>query len=317
KALYAYFCAYAGSGYSCYPPRDKILSDLGFSVGTYYIYLRELQALGLVEVKKHRSAGQEWCNNRVVLPQQPALVMKACVKLRRKIDLSASLRDFGFGRVSLALMTDKRVSRRAKALYAYFCGFAGNKSCCTPKIENTLSFLGICVNSYYKYLNELLTYNYITILHHKDAHGRFAANSIVINEQPDHINGLAAIELRRESYRSRINGVPAVLKVRSLRKRRRMFKKPQQLLEELRKQIDFDSLAEKHPKERLNMIVGFMAELHHDPYSSVNVAAITGSDISAFIEQLQRSINPATVIKHPVSYWHSAFINHMLSIQMR
>lgn len=28
KALYAYFCAYAGSEFSCYPPRGQILDDL-------------------------------------------------------------------------------------------------------------------------------------------------------------------------------------------------------------------------------------------------------------------------------------------------
>lgn len=315
KALYAYFCAYAGNGFSCYPPREKILRDLGFSVTTYYIYLRELQTLGLVEIKKHRSAGQEWCNNRIILPQQPDLVTRANVK-RRRIDLSSSLRDFGYGRISLALMTDRRISRRAKALYAYFCAFAGSKACCTPKIEHTLSFLNICVNSYYKYLNELLTYNYITILHRKDLHGRFAASSIVINEQPEHINGLAIIELRRESCRRRISGEPSVLKVRSRRKYRRQNKNPAQLLDELRGQIGFDSLAEKYSKEKINMIVGFMAELHHDPYSSVNVGEIAGSDISAFIEQMQRNIRPETVIRNPVSYWQSAFINYILSVQM-
>ncbi|HWP50435.1 MAG TPA: helix-turn-helix domain-containing protein [Clostridia bacterium] len=159
KALYAYFCAYAGSGFSCYPPRGRILDDLNISHVTYYRYLKELQDGGYIEIKKHRTKSQEWSNNRIILMQNHAIIAKAEEKKRRRVGITGGLRDYGYGRIPLAVMTDCWISRKTKAMYAYFCGFAGSMITCNPEIEDTLSFLSIGINSYYKYLNELLVFN--------------------------------------------------------------------------------------------------------------------------------------------------------------
>lgn len=39
KAVYAYFCAYAGCGRQAYPKREKILRDLGINKDTYTKHL--------------------------------------------------------------------------------------------------------------------------------------------------------------------------------------------------------------------------------------------------------------------------------------
>lgn len=316
KALYAYLCAYAGDGLSCYPPRGKILRDLGFSVGTYYGYLQELKAAGLVSVKKHRSGDQNWCSNRYILLQSPGIIVKANSKQGRH-SIGDTLRDHGYGRIPLAAMTDRRISRKAKALYGYFCSFAGCHSACTPEIEFTLCFLNICVNSYYKYLNELLCYNYITVLHRKDSSGRYLSNSILLCACPNHAAGLLLVEERREQYRRRLSSSGSTTPARHRRRRGRMSfaAAPQQLAGQLRLQIDYDRLAQQHTPEKLNMIVGFLTELSFDPYSPVSAKAVTAEQVGAFITRMERRINPNTIIRNVVSYWQRSFINYLINCE--
>jgi hypothetical protein len=42
KAIYAYFCTYAGNGYRAYPKRDKIVRDLKINKDTYTKHLGTL-----------------------------------------------------------------------------------------------------------------------------------------------------------------------------------------------------------------------------------------------------------------------------------
>lgn len=316
KALYAYFCAYAGKGSSCYPPRDKILNDLGFSPSTYYAYLGELRNGGYIDIKKHKTKAQAWCNNRILLMQTPPIAAKAAQQ-RRRFSLTGSLRDSGFGRIPLAAMTDRRLSRRAKALYAYFCSFAGNRAVCTPEVDFTLSFLNICLNSYYKYLNELLVFNYITVFHRKDAKGRYTSNSIMLNDAPDHVSGLLELEERRERYLHRVeNGGSTKPEKRYRRKHKPIIQNPKQLTDTLRKQVSFSELQKSYPEKQLNMIIGFMTELSFDPYSPIETAAVTGADIKSFIEQTKQSIRPDMIIRNYVSYWKRCFINFVMDKQL-
>ena len=316
KALYAYFCAYAGDSFSCYPPRSKILNDLGFSPATYYSYLQELQEGGYIDVKKHKTSRQEWCNNRIILLQNPPILVKAEEQQRRRFDITGGLRDYGYGRIPLAVMTDRRIGRKAKALYAYFCAFAGSKNVCTPQIEFTLSFLHICLNSYYKYLNELLCYHYITVFHRKYEYGRYISNSIMLNPAPDHVEGLLQLEERRERYAERLKGgEPKPPKRR--RKRKPSIQNPQQLTETIRRQIGFDELAKSRPEGLINVIVGFITELSFDPYSPVEAASIDCACVESFIAHMERSINPAANIRNHVSYWKRSFINYLIDLQMQ
>jgi len=48
KAIYAYFCSYAGAGKTAFPRRDKIIADLGISKGTYYKHFGLLRDCGYI-----------------------------------------------------------------------------------------------------------------------------------------------------------------------------------------------------------------------------------------------------------------------------
>jgi hypothetical protein len=58
KAIYAYFCSYAGSGDICFPSRNKICADLGISTDTFGKYLRQLTEKGYIECTQIKENGK-------------------------------------------------------------------------------------------------------------------------------------------------------------------------------------------------------------------------------------------------------------------
>lgn len=103
------------------------------------------------------------------------------------------IRDTGFGQVKRSVMRDKSLSIEAKAIYAYFCGFAGNDTMAYPLRDTIVEELGISLKRYYKYLKELQTRGIIKIQTIKTDSG-FKRNIYYINDcspepcsQNDHI----------------------------------------------------------------------------------------------------------------------------------
>lgn len=103
------------------------------------------------------------------------------------------IRDTGFGQVKRSVMRDKNLSIEAKAIYAYFCGFAGNDTKAYPLRDTIVEELGISLKRYYKYLKELQDRNIIKIQTIKTESG-FKRNIYYINDcspepcsQNDHI----------------------------------------------------------------------------------------------------------------------------------
>ena len=81
-------------------------------------------------------------------------------------------------------MTDNRLNVKAKAIYAYFCSYAGNASAAFPKKDTILYHLQLSENTYYKYYNQLVSYNYITVIQRK-SNSKFDINDYILNENPD------------------------------------------------------------------------------------------------------------------------------------
>ena len=52
KAIYGYFCSYAGAGRTAFPSRNKIVSDLGMSINRYYSHFRLLTDCGYIVVER-------------------------------------------------------------------------------------------------------------------------------------------------------------------------------------------------------------------------------------------------------------------------
>lgn len=63
KAIYSYFCTYAGAGTQAFPSRDKILYDLQISENRYYKHFNLLKQYGYIEVTKNTDSTGKFKNN--------------------------------------------------------------------------------------------------------------------------------------------------------------------------------------------------------------------------------------------------------------
>ena len=58
KAIYAYFCSYAGAGNRAFPSRQTIIKDLDMNVGTYHKHLKLLKDCDYIRISKVRAKGK-------------------------------------------------------------------------------------------------------------------------------------------------------------------------------------------------------------------------------------------------------------------
>lgn len=67
----------------------------------------------------------------------------------------------GYGIIPKLAMQDKRLSATAKAIYAYFCSYAGAGKTAFPSVGKITSDLDISRNNYYKHLGQLKDCGYL------------------------------------------------------------------------------------------------------------------------------------------------------------
>lgn len=169
KAVYAYFCAYAGCGRQAYPKREKILRDLGINKDTYTKHLGLLVERGYI-AKERTATG----NLYTILPSIPAYSTPETVE-DGNTDLLVfeSAAAHGFGTVPKLVMLDQTLSPQAKAIYAYFAAFAGAGTTAFPRRPTILRELRIgSLGTYYRHFNQLVERGYLSVEQCKD-HGRF------------------------------------------------------------------------------------------------------------------------------------------------
>ena len=70
KAIYAYFCSYAGAGQSAFPGRSKIVYDLRISKDNYYRHVNQLKAFGYLLAEQEKSCNGQFQRNLYTLIQQ-------------------------------------------------------------------------------------------------------------------------------------------------------------------------------------------------------------------------------------------------------
>lgn len=92
----------------------------------------------------------------------------------------------GFGTVPKLVMQDRRLCAAAKAVYAYFCSYAGGGDCCFPSRKKICFDLNISQDSLGKYLKELTTCGYLLIEQTKE-NGRFGRNIYTLCENVESI----------------------------------------------------------------------------------------------------------------------------------
>lgn len=197
KALYAYLCSYAGSGTTAYPRRSKILADLKMSKETYYKYQRELIDQGYI--KATRGDKYPFPNTYTIVARPPKVntIKTEPNNSNEDILISRGIKSMGYGTVPKAVMLDERLHYKAKALYAYFCSFAGNGTTAIPSRDTICYHMQFTINSFQRYIRELIQYNYIEVQQTK-YRGRFSNNIYYINDLPDEEKGHKEIEHRSE-----------------------------------------------------------------------------------------------------------------------
>ena len=163
KAIYAYFCALAGSGRQTYPYRDTVLRELGLSKNTYYKYYRPLVERGYLAVEKPADKSAANVYTLLLSPTGKAAG--------------------GYGVLPKVVLRDETLSAKAKALYAYLCAYCGDKVMAFPRKADILYHLGISEPTYYKLYNQLWERGYLMAVQRKER-GRFGVNDYYIKEVP-------------------------------------------------------------------------------------------------------------------------------------
>lgn len=86
----------------------------------------------------------------------------------------------GFGTIPKLVMQDRRLTIQAKAIYAYFCSYAGAGRTAFPSRSKILYDLDIGKKAYYRHFNLLKKHGYIKC-HQERSNGRFIKNIYVLS----------------------------------------------------------------------------------------------------------------------------------------
>jgi len=89
----------------------------------------------------------------------------------------------GYGIVAKEVMEDDRLTIEAKAIYCYLCSYAGTKFICFPSIKMIQDKLKISEKRFYRHIDLLKEYGYITI-DRESRKGKFQKNYYTIITAP-------------------------------------------------------------------------------------------------------------------------------------
>lgn len=184
KTIYSYFCSFAGNGTTAFPSRDTILFHLKMTKDYYYKNFRQLEEQGFLRVERTGSFPYKNIYTLVPNPKKFEDKQTEYNKAYSQIKFSG-LKAFGFGMIPKAVMIDDRLDVKAKGIYSYFCSYAGSGIAAFPKVDKILYHLKIGRQAYYKYYNQLISCNYITVVQRKAEGGRFTVSDYYLNEAPD------------------------------------------------------------------------------------------------------------------------------------
>ena len=89
----------------------------------------------------------------------------------------------GFGTIAKMVMLDQRLTIEAKAIYSYFCSYAGGGSTAFPSVSKIVYDLKISKDRYYKHFKLLVECGYISVRQNKEGN-KFANNIYTLNTNP-------------------------------------------------------------------------------------------------------------------------------------
>lgn len=89
----------------------------------------------------------------------------------------------GFGSVPKVVMKDRRLPIQAKAIYAYFCSYAGSGNRAFPGRATIIKDLGVTKDTYYKYLDVLKKHDYLRVGQTRGT-GKYRRNVYILVSNP-------------------------------------------------------------------------------------------------------------------------------------
>ena len=90
----------------------------------------------------------------------------------------------GYGTIPKLVMKDRRLTPQAKAIYAYFCSYAGCGSTAFPKVSQIMYDLNMTSKTYYKHFGLLTEFGYISVIKRKKEGNKFDNNIYKLNMNP-------------------------------------------------------------------------------------------------------------------------------------
>lgn len=95
----------------------------------------------------------------------------------------AGIMSKGYGIIPKAVMLDRRLSDKAKAIYAFFCSFAGAGNSAFPKVSTICHYLKMNKDTYYKHFKQLVELGYIEVHQARDEEGKFSHNIYILKQE--------------------------------------------------------------------------------------------------------------------------------------
>ncbi len=188
KGICAYFYSYAGSGNTAFPGWEKIVHDLKINKETYFKYFKVLETEGYISVEKRNLGGnghgfQKNIYTLISCPKKYKTLSYDNLHADKDRVLTEGIKAGGYGTIPKAVMIDSRLDLKEKALYAFFCSFAGSGNTAFPKKKDILYFLHISDSAYRTYMKSLTSYGLITVTQTTSG-GKFGSCLYTINENP-------------------------------------------------------------------------------------------------------------------------------------
>ena len=137
KGLYVYLCARSGNKRECNPKVTTICNDLGVTEATFHKAKNELVANRIIYIKK---AGEG-------------------LKKRNKYVFTERQENGTYGIVYLKVLTNNKLSLKAKAIYGLLSCLAGARFVAYPLAKAVYLTLGICRNTYFSCMKQLKEYD--------------------------------------------------------------------------------------------------------------------------------------------------------------
>ena len=187
KAIYAYFCSYAGKGNQAFPGQQKILADLLIKSNSYYNHFQLLKSQGYIKVE-HKYVKGKRARNVYILADKPSKYFEPAPNAKMEETYEkvrkSGIRSLGFGSVPKAVMQDSRISIKSKGIYAFLAALAGDSDHSYPKHDDLLYYLQISNPTFYKHYLPLMELNYITPIQKRES-GAYTGTDFYINNFPD------------------------------------------------------------------------------------------------------------------------------------